>query len=1207
MKYIIPNLILLLATLGLVAIARAQQRRGVYAPLVAWWRGASRLMRGLVLALVFTAVAYGSDKILGGHIGEGMRMLGGAVTSLCTNMFTAAERQTGYAASAVRTNEAHDLAMPAEAQMAERIARRGAHNDGFYFFDAYTNRLAHDGLDLGKPVWVHTDGTVTVRSPAPGVPIEELALTAVYSNITVYAPLQSSYGFLPASKWPDFMPSLIWTATTDRGSRVVTWEGARLERDVAQPVSFQAEFHANGEVTYRYNPAQTNFTGIGLYRGGTAQTFALSDLQDLIDNQDPHELTTNNLQLTTLRLAYIGDLGDGTGDADEDGLTNWEEIKRYHTDPHLADTDCDGVGDGYEIQNVSDPLNPDSDGDGIPDGTTNEAWSNNVLRATETNANFSIRLSAPLPNGETAAFRIADLTLLLDTNEVYLLLSEEVEYQINFAVHGSSLVRLLTEVAVQPQGQRSFPTSAEPLPAAWHFDDPSAMLDGTPVNSGRATVSIPSLSLKPASGYSRCVHQGNECRFTVDMRPNGWNVAKEFADLDGFVLNSEGTISLFLDDGGFADGTLVLGAGYFRHGSLFLYDSIHSCDAWGLPNCHLCNLHESVRCSHSDDCEAVLFAAGECTCQPLFIRVNIDDDNCNGVEDRNDSIVNNEDDMVVFRPVGSGLACCCEEFDAPIRTAGVSSLPSCIRATKDGSAFSGGNIQSGESLILEAVSPSGSGSAITYVVHGEGDGENHTVSRTVVAANALLFADYNDDLQFDRQDAVFAEERGMSSTSWLLPVRNSQYRLRVRHEIPSDASLRAYVSGNGSSCVTCPGVSLSTEGTSQYFNLGSGSGFHDMAITSTIAGKSGTISLTMVRSNGETYSLGSHSFTTLGELEVVLSPVTSEESNGKVVNPAGCVLGTQSTFKISVAPQAYPDGYIKWTSSNSGYANFTSPFGREVVVSPTQSAPNSLSVDIPYLTGSAPQISYTAYPSLKMVSVNFTFIRDSLGTMPGGISDANAYIASLLADANKVFTQAGMLFVKGTTSFVNNGNWYDIPFQPTSTYRQRVTEICLSQASCTGVKIFINNSFYAGQGAIGHAVTPCQDGISYCIISPYYMSARDLTHEVGHACGLNDIYGFNIPNSPATFSIMHFPVLHDDLPLDWTGLSDYYPTGTTRHNIVAQLLMMGFPALQDPRSDIPRGEVYGISLDDMTGNATTNMVNVGLSAITRDPVSLGGP
>ena len=75
--------------------------------------------------------------------------------------------------------------------------------------------------------------------PAPQVasrwhPTHTAMTKASYSNITVCAPLQSSYGFLPASKWPDFMPSLIWTATTDRGSRVVTWEGARLDRDVSQ-------------------------------------------------------------------------------------------------------------------------------------------------------------------------------------------------------------------------------------------------------------------------------------------------------------------------------------------------------------------------------------------------------------------------------------------------------------------------------------------------------------------------------------------------------------------------------------------------------------------------------------------------------------------------------------------------------------------------------------------------------------------------------------------------------------------------------------------------------------------------------------------------------------------------------------------------------------------------------------------------------------
>ena len=418
MKHILPNLILLLATLGVVAIVRAQHRRGVYAPLAAWLRGVSRLVRCLVTAIVLTAVAYGSDKILGGHIGEGMRTLGGGVASLCTNVFTSAERQTGYAASAVRTNETHDLAMPADAQMAERIARRGAHDDGFYFFDAYTNRLAHDGLDLGNPVWVHTDGTLTVRSPAPGLPLQELAQIAAFSNITVYAPLQSSYGFLPASKWPDFMPSLIWTATTDRGSRVVTWEGARLDRDVAQPVSFQAEFHESGEVTYRYDTFPTNGVATGVFRNGAALAFNSSDTQsfrDFLGFQDmPEYATFQPFNVSTLQLSYIGDLGDGLGDADNDGLSDWEEVKRYHTDPREEDTDGDGLSDGVEVQNETNPLNPDTDGNGMPDGWTQAQYDNHRLfNGQEGDRTITITLQASTPANNRAVLRIGDMPFLL--------------------------------------------------------------------------------------------------------------------------------------------------------------------------------------------------------------------------------------------------------------------------------------------------------------------------------------------------------------------------------------------------------------------------------------------------------------------------------------------------------------------------------------------------------------------------------------------------------------------------------------------------------------------------------------------------------------------------------------------------------------------------------------------------------------------------
>ena len=415
MKHIVPKLILLLATLGVAAIVRAQHRRGVYAPLAAWWHGASRLMRCLVTTFFLTTVAYGADKILGGHIGEGLRTLGGAAVSLCTNVFSASERQTAYSFSKALTNETHSLTMPGNAQLAERIASRGAHQDGFHHFDSFTNCLARAGLDLENPVWIQTDGTITVRSPAPEIPIEELSLYTTYSNITVYAPLQGSYGFLPATRWPEFSVSRIWMAVTDRGTRVITWEGAFRDRDTAQPVSFQAEFHENGDITYRYNPAQTNFTGIGLYRNGTALTFGLSDFLDL---QDSSGLTTNHLQLTTLQLSYIGDLGDGSGDTDDDGLTDWEEVKRFHTDPHDADTDGDGLVDGYEVQNGTDPLNPDSNGDGMPDGWSQEQYAaHRLFNGQEGDRTVTITLLASTPASNRAVLRIGDMPILLcETN-----------------------------------------------------------------------------------------------------------------------------------------------------------------------------------------------------------------------------------------------------------------------------------------------------------------------------------------------------------------------------------------------------------------------------------------------------------------------------------------------------------------------------------------------------------------------------------------------------------------------------------------------------------------------------------------------------------------------------------------------------------------------------------------------------------------------
>lgn len=57
-------------------------------------------------------------------------------------------------------------------------------------------------------------------------------------------------------------------------------------------------------------------------------------------------------------------------DRDADGIYDFAEQSKYHTDPTKTDTDGDGISDGDEVFTYhSDPNSLDSDHDGIPDGT----------------------------------------------------------------------------------------------------------------------------------------------------------------------------------------------------------------------------------------------------------------------------------------------------------------------------------------------------------------------------------------------------------------------------------------------------------------------------------------------------------------------------------------------------------------------------------------------------------------------------------------------------------------------------------------------------------------------------------------------------------------------------------------------------------------------------------------------------------------------
>jgi outer membrane protein OmpA-like peptidoglycan-associated protein len=69
-------------------------------------------------------------------------------------------------------------------------------------------------------------------------------------------------------------------------------------------------------------------------------------------------------------------------DTDGDGLTDYEEIVKYHTDPLKPDTDGDGLTDGEEVMKYhTDPLKADTDGDGLNDGQEVNTYHTDPLKA----------------------------------------------------------------------------------------------------------------------------------------------------------------------------------------------------------------------------------------------------------------------------------------------------------------------------------------------------------------------------------------------------------------------------------------------------------------------------------------------------------------------------------------------------------------------------------------------------------------------------------------------------------------------------------------------------------------------------------------------------------------------------------------------------------------------------------------------------------
>jgi len=107
---------------------------------------------------------------------------------------------------------------------------------------------------------------------------------------------------------------------------------------------------------------------------------------------------------------------DTTKDTDGDGLTDYEELNIYNTSPYLADSDSDGLPDGQETKNGTDPNCPAGQKCGLeavqpPAQTVTSTIIQETTLPTGAETSASTTVEERLVNGQITASELRQLLL----------------------------------------------------------------------------------------------------------------------------------------------------------------------------------------------------------------------------------------------------------------------------------------------------------------------------------------------------------------------------------------------------------------------------------------------------------------------------------------------------------------------------------------------------------------------------------------------------------------------------------------------------------------------------------------------------------------------------------------------------------------------------------------------------------------------------
>ncbi len=327
--------------------------------------------------------------------------------------------------------------------------------------------------------------------------------------------------------------------------------------------------------------------------------------------------------------------------------------------------------------------------------------------------------------------------------------------------------------------------------------------------------------------------------------------------------------------------------------------------------------------------------------------------------------------------------------------------------------------------------------------------------------------------------------------------------------------------------------------------------------------------------------------TTVWSLDISLHPITGDRDNRDfIVNPAGSVVGWTEAFRIDIEPATYVSGSgAHWVSAQGATVVSGSP-ATDAQVTFSTAGPDILFFDMPGYLGDAPQTACTVYSTVSRVPLHRFYILDEQGHRPQNLPDGDAALAAI----NKIWRQAGMEFYWGSATDVTGRAEFKIIDDDTV----GLDQLCTSLPCSSGVRVLFVHQIQSSQPESYAFTLPAGNGSSYGVFIPSGGSAFTTAHELGHVCGLEDLYVANPPFSNALLPIFSTPLSSTDVPLDGTG-NTFYADNLPKGAAVTPLLMFGVETASES-VDIPRGKVFAADQ-----NGTTTLRKSGLSDANRNP------